>query len=118
MEDRSQAFLPDSWRAAAERGGGGLGPDPETRASLSRRLPYSFGNFVWWSDDELRSLLKKRIPGLGDEIATTTAAEGRVRDALKALLKEKGITAEVQSQEPSYSSFGGFARPGSVSALD
>ena len=65
-------------------------------------LPSSFGNLVWWSDDELRTLLKKRIPGLGDEIATTTAAEGRVRDALKALLREKGIQAEVQSIEPSY----------------
>jgi len=75
-------------------------------------LPYSFGNFVWWSDDELRALLKKRIPGLGDEIATTTAAEGRVRDALKALLKEKGIIAEIQSQEPSNFSFNAERAPG------
>ncbi|HXR40509.1 MAG TPA: hypothetical protein VN776_15515 [Terracidiphilus sp.] len=73
--------------------------------SYPAHLPYSFGNFVWWSDEELRTLLKKRIPGLGDEIATTTAAEGRVRDALTALLKEKGIQAEVQSAEPSLSSF-------------
>jgi len=73
--------------------------------SYPAKLPYSFGNLVWWSDDELRTLLKKRIPGLGDEIATTTAAEGRVRDALKALLREKGIQAEVQSQEPSLDSF-------------
>ncbi|HMD77372.1 MAG TPA: hypothetical protein VKG86_08360 [Terracidiphilus sp.] len=36
-------------------------------------LPYSFGNFVWWGDDELRALLKKRIPGLGDEIEPTSA---------------------------------------------
>ena len=84
---------------------------PKPAPAYPARLPYSFGNFVWWSDDELRSLLKKRIPGLGDEIATTTAAEGRVRDALKALLKEKGITAEVQSQEPSYSSFGVLRDP-------
>ena len=79
---------------------------PKPAPAYPARLPYSFGNFVWWSDDELRALLKKRIPGLGDEIATTTAAEGRVRDALKALLKEKGITAEVQSEEPSYSAIG------------
>lgn len=64
-------------------------------------LPYSFSNFAWWTDDELRSLLKKRIPGLGDEVATTTEAEGRIRDALTALLREKGIAAEVQSEEPS-----------------
>jgi outer membrane translocation and assembly module TamA len=66
-------------------------------------LPYSFSNFVWWSDDELRALLKKQIPSLDDEVATTTEAESRIRLALKAFLKQKGILAEVQSQEPSYS---------------
>lgn len=79
--------------------------------SYPAHLPYSFGNFVWWSDDELRLLLKKQIPGLGDEIATTTAGEGRVRDALKALLREKGVTTEIQSLEPSYSSFGAQRDP-------
>lgn len=64
-------------------------------------LPYTFSNFAWWSDAELRDLLKNRIPHLGDEIATTTEAEGRMRDALTALLKEKGISARVVSEEPS-----------------
>jgi hypothetical protein len=67
------------------------------------RLPYSFSNFVWWTDEELRVGLKKRIPGLSDEVATTTAAEGRIRDALTAMLKEKGIVGQVQSEEPSLS---------------
>jgi hypothetical protein len=79
--------------------------------SYPAHLPYSFGNFVWWSDEELRALLKKRIPGLGDEIAPTTATEGRIRDALKAMLKEKGILAEIQSEEPSFSSFSGSRDP-------
>jgi len=73
----------------------------QTPPSYPSHLPYRFKNAVWWSDDELRSLLKKRVPGLGDEVATTTAAEGRIRDALKALLKEKGVIAEIQSEEPS-----------------
>lgn len=64
-------------------------------------LPYSFSNFAWWTDDELRLLLKKRIPGLRDEIATTSQAEARIRDALTALLREKGIGAQVMSEEPS-----------------
>lgn len=63
-------------------------------------LPYSFGNFVWWTDAELRALLKKRIPSLGDEVATTTEAEGRIRDVLTALLREKGISVRVMSEEP------------------
>lgn len=65
------------------------------------RLPYAFSNFVWWSDDALRTLLKERISGLGDEIAPNRVDEGKVRDALTAILKSKGIVAEIQSVEPS-----------------
>src|ERR1700679_1176067 len=83
-----------------------LAQAPKAAQNYPTHLPYSFGNFVWWTDDELRALLKKRVPCLGDEIVTTTSAEGRVREALTALLKEKGIDGEVQSLEPSYSSFG------------
>jgi hypothetical protein len=75
----------------------------EASAQLPPRLPYSCSNCVWWSDDELRSLLKKQIPTLSDEIPTTSVEEGRVRTAMRLLLKEKGITAEVQSEEPSWS---------------
>jgi hypothetical protein len=81
------------------------GQNPNSAHSYPSHLPYGFSNFVWWSDDELRTLLKKRIPGLDDEIATTTVAEGKLRDALTELLREKGIVAEVQSQEPSNSAF-------------
>jgi outer membrane protein assembly factor BamA len=73
----------------------------EASAQLPSSLPYACTNCVWWNDDELRSLLKKQIPTLSDEIPTTSVAEGKVRTALKFLLKEKGITAEVQSEEPS-----------------
>lgn len=77
-----------------------------TRTSYPAHLPYGFANFVWWSDEDLRALLKARVAGLGDEVGTTNAALGRVRDALTSILKEKGITAQVQSEEPSPSAFG------------
>jgi outer membrane protein insertion porin family len=70
-------------------------------------LPYAFSNFVWWTDADLRVQLKKRIPGLGDEIAPTQASESKVRDALKTLLRQKGIVADVMSEDPS---------PGSLTA--
>jgi len=57
---------------------------------------------VWWSDEELRALLKKRIPDLGDEIPTTESSIDRMRVALGMILKENGITADIYSQEPSY----------------
>jgi outer membrane protein assembly factor BamA len=86
----------------------GVGSERIARSQAGERsypahLPYSFSNLVWWTDADLRTILKKRIPGLGDEIATTTEAEGRIRDALKELLKEKGISAQVMSEEPSIS---------------
>jgi outer membrane translocation and assembly module TamA len=79
----------------------GLVRSVQAEPTYPAHLPYRFSNIVWWSDEDLRVLLKKRIPGLGDELPTTHAAEGKVRDALTALLKEKGIAAEVQSEEPS-----------------
>ena len=89
-----------------------MGQTAAPNPSYPAHLPYSFSNFVWWSDDELRALLKKRIPGLGDEVATSTPAEGKIRDALTALLKEKGIAAEVQSSEPSDFALRGERAPG------
>jgi hypothetical protein len=78
----------------------GFGQSAKPVQSYPSRLPYSFSNLVWWSDEELRGQLKKRVPGLSDEIAPNAAAEATLRDALKALLKEKGIAAELQSEEP------------------
>jgi outer membrane protein assembly factor BamA len=65
------------------------------------RYPYAFTNFVWWSDADLRAELKRRIPGLGPEIAPDSREESRIRTVLELLLKQKGIQTEVQSMEPS-----------------
>jgi len=77
------------------------------------RLPYAFSNLVWWNDTELRTILKERIKGLGDEISPDSPAPCKIRDELKVLLKEKGIAAEIQSEEPSYSAFSGSRDPDS-----
>jgi len=88
---------------------------PQTAATAQNypsRLPYRFSNFVWWSDADLRAQLKSRIPGLSDEIAPGSADEGKVRDALTALLKAKQIVAEVQSEEPSSFALSAERAPG------
>lgn len=90
----------------------GSSQSAQTAPNYPTHLPYSFSNLVWWTNDSLRELLKERITGLGDEIAPTAGAERRVRDELKALLKEKGIMAEVQSQEPSSFSLCAERAPG------
>jgi len=87
----------------------------KTLTPYPKSLPYSFSNFVWWSDDELRGLLKSRISGLTDEIAPSPSPEGKIRDVLKGLLKEKGIIADVQSIEQCSLFLTGTRAPGAPS---
>ena len=103
MRSQAKIFIHFAFLAASVFGmlANGYSQTAQTVPGYPTRLPYVFSNFVWWSNDEIRALLKSRIPGLGDEIAPNSAIERRVRDALTMMLKEKGLVAEVQSQEPS-----------------
>lgn len=74
---------------------------PPPNQNYPSHLPYAFSNLVWWSDNELRTILKQRIKGLGDEIVPDSPALGQIRNTLKSLLQQKGIDADIQSQEPS-----------------
>lgn len=85
---------------------------PKT-VSSPEHLPYAFSNFVWWGNDELRKLLEDRIPGLGDEIAPGSPMEHKIHDVLTAILKQRGIAAEVQSTEPSAFALTAERAPGS-----
>ncbi|HTV09327.1 MAG TPA: hypothetical protein VMD97_09820 [Candidatus Aquilonibacter sp.] len=68
---------------------------------VSERLPYTFSNFPWWTDAQIRAELKHRIPSLGDDVGRGSAQEARVRDELTAMLAAKGVHATVVSEEPS-----------------
>ena len=82
-------------------GSGATAQTSQAVVNASGKFPYSFTNFVWWSDNQLRSLLKARIPSLPDQITEQSRAEEQIRFALVGLLKEKGIDAHVQVFEPS-----------------
>jgi hypothetical protein len=71
---------------------------------VSEQLPYSFSNFPWWTDTQIRAELKHRIPSLDDQVGRGSAQEAQVRDALTAMLAQKGIRATVVSDEPSQTS--------------
>jgi hypothetical protein len=81
-----------------------------TPQPVADRLPYSFSNFPWWTDAQIRTELKHRIPSLGDDVARGSAQEAQVRDQLTSMLAAKGIRATVVSDEPS-------ATSGAVSAF-
>lgn len=76
-------------------------PTAATQQPVSEQLPYSFSNFPWWTDAQIRAELKHRIPGLGDEVGRGSAQEAQVRDALTAMLAQKGVHAKIASDEPS-----------------
>ena len=80
-------------------------------SAVPQKFPYIFTNFVWWQDDELRTELKQRIPGLEDKIQLDSPMERRIRVALQTMLREKHVIAEVQSLEPSTSSLVGPRDP-------
>lgn len=71
------------------------------KPASAKAYPYTFSNFVWWSDADLRHALKQRIPSLADEIVPSSPMDKKVRLALIDLLKAKGIHADVLSYEPS-----------------
>jgi hypothetical protein len=68
---------------------------------VSEPLPYTFSNFAWWTDAQIRAELKHRIPSLGDEVGRGSAQEARLRDELTAMLASKGVHATVVTEEPS-----------------
>jgi hypothetical protein len=79
-------------------------PKTTTQQPVSEQLPYTFSNFPWWTDEQIRVELKHRIPSLGDEVGRGSAQEARVRDELTAMLVQKGVRATVVSDEPSQTS--------------
>lgn len=81
---------------------GAMAQAPKTpQQPVSERLPYTFSNFPWWTDEQIRAELKHRIPSLGDEVGRGSAQEAQVRDTLTAMLVTKGVRATVVSDEPS-----------------
>jgi outer membrane protein assembly factor BamA len=58
-------------------------------------LPATFTNFVWWSPAELTSALKARVPLYNGVVPTTGNLQDSISSALKALVAEKGVTANV-----------------------
>jgi outer membrane protein assembly factor BamA len=58
--------------------------------------PIVFDNFVWFSDEELFSLLRTRLPLFEDRLPLGGNLSDQVADALNAILREKQITGEAE----------------------
>jgi outer membrane protein assembly factor BamA len=58
-------------------------------------LPASFTNFVWWSPAELTAALKARVPLYTGLVPTSGNLQESISSALKAMVAEKGVTANI-----------------------
>ena len=65
-------------------------------------LPARFENFVWFSDQELHSILEERVPLLRDSLLPSTGKlADRVNEALQSLLSERNLPGRVEYQRES-----------------
>ena len=72
----------------------------QTPPAAPMAFPYSFTNFVWWTDAGLRAEIHRRLPSLPDAIVVGSTQEHALRSVLETLLRQKGIVADIQAIAP------------------
>lgn len=76
------------------------GPDLTAEFQVSdapKLLVCKFENFVWFTDEELRSKLRAQVPLFKGEVPPTGNQPEKLSAALEGLLKARGIKGHVQS---------------------
>lgn len=66
-----------------------------TRSASAQLVPVRFTNFVWWTPSELTTLIQARVPLYQGKLSLKGTTLEQVEAALVAILKQKGIDAEV-----------------------
>ena len=61
----------------------------------SKLVPAQFDNFVWFTDDELRVTLQRRVPLFKQLLPVAGSLADRVSEALQAILSEKNLPGRV-----------------------
>ena len=68
-----------------------------TPIEAKQSLPLRFGNFVWWSPAELGALVHARVPLFTGRVPLDGTLTDSVKQALVALLAEKGVAATLDA---------------------
>ncbi len=66
-----------------------------TDADKSKLVPVSFDNFVWFTDDQLRTALQTRVPLFKQLLPVTGNLSDRLSEALQSMLNEKQLPGRV-----------------------
>lgn len=59
-------------------------------------VPARFADFVWFTDDQLRTRIHERIPLFDGELPTTGRLAGEVSDILQAMLVENAVPGQIE----------------------
>ncbi len=63
---------------------------------VDKLVPVEFENFIWWTDADLRTQLRARVPLFKDKLPAEGTINDSVADALQAMVSERGIPGNVQ----------------------
>ena len=66
-----------------------------TVAEQTWAMPVAFDNFVWFTDDELRDAIKRKIPAFDGTAPESGAVTEQIKQALQDLLRERKIEGTV-----------------------
>ena len=66
-----------------------------TDTDKSKLVPVQFENFVWFTDDELRTAVERRVPLFKQLVPLTGNLPDQVSEALQAILTEKRLPGRV-----------------------
>jgi outer membrane protein assembly factor BamA len=66
-----------------------------TPSAAAQLVPVRFTNFIWWTPSELNVLIQARVPLYQGKLSLKGSMIEQVEAALVAILKQKGIDAEV-----------------------
>ena len=65
----------------------------------SKLLHISYVNFAWWSPEELKAEINRRVPLTGETVPEAGSLQASVQTALEAMLREKGLAGAKVSEE-------------------
>ncbi len=73
---------------------------------LKRNVPVVFDNFVWFTDEELKEAVRRKVPDYDGYAPAGGGVTDTIRDVLQDLLKRRNITGQVENM-PSADASGG-----------
>jgi outer membrane protein insertion porin family len=59
-------------------------------------MPVSFDNFVWFTEDEVRAAVKRRVPSFDGTAPAAGAVTDQIKQALEDLLRERKVEGTVE----------------------